>query len=293
MIDLPTALRQHLPRRVWSGYARVSDLDRDQFETEMQLPLPTNRYVMFFTPRSGSSWVADLLSRTKRLGRVIECFNPNFMPNMTRSVNAATLQEYCALLPRRLQSGDSFGFQVTLFQMRAVFSRDKDFLNLYADQPWIWLIRSDIVLQAVSLYKMEMRQITHAPQMKGRSVVQAEQTLAYDGKRIRYWLDHILSMEQETEALFKQAGQQPLRLNYERNAAMKPNHIVNVIARHSGRGTLRMRPLHSPHGKVGTDQNTAFADRFRSENPEFLARITEDRAERVENSLGYGPKGSF
>jgi LPS sulfotransferase NodH len=293
MSHLSKTLRRHIPRRAWSGYAAPSELDRMQFNADMRLPEPTTRYVMFFTPRSGSSWVADLLSRTKRMGRVTECFNPNFMPRMTRSVNAASLDEYCAVLPRRLQSGGSFGFQITLFQMRAVFSRDKVFLNRYADQPWIWLIRSDIVRQAISLYKMEMGQITHAPQMKGRSITQAEQALSYNAKRIRYWLEHVLSMEEETEALFRHAGQQPLRMNYERNAEMKPNHIANVIARHAGRDTMRMKALQSPHSKIATLQNTEFAERFRDENAELLKRVTEERAERVEKSLYYGPKGSY
>ncbi|WP_226783023.1 Stf0 family sulfotransferase [Oceaniglobus trochenteri] len=287
-MKLPYWLR---PR--WSDFGRADTLDRARFAQDMALPLPDLQYVMFFTPRSGSSWVADILTRTRRMGRVSECFNPRFMGSMTRSLNATSLGEYCAVLPRRLQTDGTFGFQITQSQKRAVFGRDRAFLNRFAGQPWVWLIRSDIVLQAVSLYKMEVGRMSHAPQMKGRDIKSEERALPYDAGRIGYWLEHILQMERKTEALIAKAGITPLRLNYERNALLKPNHIANVIGRHIGRPTMRMTPIASPHSKIGTDQNAAFAERFRDSHRDRMKRIEDERADMVENSVCYGPKGSF
>lgn len=293
MTGLRHRLGQLRPRRAWSDFPVLGELERARFAQDMATAPPRHPYVMLFTPRSGSSWVADLLTRTRRMGRVIEAFNPNFLPKLTRAMNAATLDEYCAVLPRRMQCDGVFGFQITAYQMRTVFGRDRTFLEHYHAQPFVWLLREDIVGQAISLYKMERAQITHAPALRARPAGAAEAGLDYNRARIHHWLKHVRRMEIETEALIARAGLAPLRMSYERNIALKSNHIANVIGRHVGRGTMKMKPLSSPHARIATPLSRAFTERFETEERSYLAELAEARAPLLAQHVRYGPKGSL
>ena len=64
-----------------------SDIVFDQERHERikkRAPAQTN-YVIYFTPRSGSSWLTDVLQQTGQLGAAPEAFNPNFVPAIARS----------------------------------------------------------------------------------------------------------------------------------------------------------------------------------------------------------------
>lgn len=112
----------------------------------------------------------------------------------------------------------------------------------------------------------------------------------YDGAEIRRWLEHILLAEQSTEALFAKFGLTPLRMSYEHNTTLKPNHLLNVMGRHMGLPTMRMKPIRSDHHKIATDRNAEFADRFRRENQTFLSEVEELRAPMLEKIGYYGPR---
>lgn len=274
-------LRQLL-RRKWSGYAPISALDRAQFDQDMLRPVPQQQYVMFFTPRSGSSRVADLLSRTKRMGRVTESFNPNFMPNMTRAMNAASLEDYCLMLERRMQKGRVAGFQITQPQLQVVFGNESRFLARYGHCPTIWLIRRDLILQAVSLYKMVTTGVSHSPHLSADALHHAAAGLIYDAAAICYWIDHLRNIERATEALIARlqetGAQAPLRLCYEDNAAAPAAACIRAIAAHIGVHLPQDLAFVSPHRKVGNDRNQQFAERFRSEHPALINQLERERA---------------
>lgn len=275
---------------VWTGYPAASEVDRERFERDMQLPLPDTEYIMYFTPRSGSTWVCDIATRTRRLGILDESFNPNFMPDMTRALNATDLSEYCAVSRRRRARGGVFGLQITHHQLRAVFGSEDAFVKQFSTPHCFWLVRRDIVLQAVSLYKMQVTKLAHAPHASHEKIQFREARFVYDGAEIRRWLEHILLAEQSTEALFAKFGLTPLRMSYEHNTTLKPNHLLNVMGRHMGLPTMRMKPIRSDHHKIATDRNAEFADRFRRENQTFLSEVEELRAPMLEKIGYYGPR---
>ena len=61
-------------------------------------PAARTRFVMHFTPRSGSSWLTDLAEQTGRLGKPGECFNPNFLPRMAARLDAANMDEFVEVM---------------------------------------------------------------------------------------------------------------------------------------------------------------------------------------------------
>lgn len=275
---------------MWKKFPRLGALDRDRFASDMALPLPGKQYVMYFTPRSGSSWITDIAGKTRKLSLPGEVFNPNFLPKITQSYNATTMDEYCEILKRRRNTQDVFGFQITYHQLAAVFRNEADFLKRFPSPTCFWLIRRDIVAQAVSLYKMVQTQVAHAPQMDVDEIHAREQSFTYDGPAIRHWLQHILSAEMKTEAMFARFGLTPLRMSYERNIALHPNHLVNVIGKHVGIAHMRMKPLQSEHGKIGTARNDAFATEFRSDHAGFVQEVAEQRQEMLSLLGEYGPR---
>ena len=275
---------------MWNKFPRLHEVDRDRFARDMARPLPDKQYVMYFTPRSGSSWITDIAGKTRHLSIPGEIFNPNFMAQMAQKLNVTRMDEYCEVLKRRRATAGVFGFQITHHQLAAVFRDEADFLARFPSPVCFWLIRRDIVLQAVSLYKMQATKISHAPQTSPDAILRAEVDFSYDGAAIKHWLLHILGAELATEAMFARFGLKPLRMSYERNAEMKPNHIVNVMGRHIGLPGMKLKPLQSAHSKIATPANDLYAARFRAENAGFLAGIDAQRAVTLDQLEYYGPR---
>lgn len=275
---------------MWKKFPRLGDVNRDSFAHDMARPRPGKQYVMYFTPRSGSSWITDIAGKTRKLGLPGEVFNPNFLPKITQSYNATTMDEYCDILKRRRNTQDVFGFQITYHQLAAVFRSETDFLKRFPSPTCFWLIRRDIVAQAVSLYKMVQTQVGHAPQLDTDEIRAREQSFTYDGPAIRHWVQHILSAEMKTEAMFARHGLTPLRMSYERNIALHPNHLVNVIGKHVGIAHMRMKPLQSGHSKIATARNDAFAAEFRNDYAGFVQEVADQRHEMLSRIDVYGPQ---
>ena len=275
---------------VWSDFPAAHEVDRERFSQDLARPMPKVQYVMFFTPRSGSTWVCDLATRTKRLGVLGERFNPNFLPAMTRAMNVTNLDEYCDIAPRRRASNGVFGFQITHHQLKAVFGSEEAFLARFPTPHCFWLIRQDIVLQAISLYKMQVTKVAHSPQANSTKIESREDQFVYDAREIRRWLEHILTAEMATEEMIATAGLTPLRMSYEHNVTLKPNHLLNVMGRHMGLPTMRMKPIASLHNKIATTKNATFAERFREEEAAFLRHVDVQRAPMLEKLAYYGPR---
>ncbi len=292
MIGWPAWLRRGARRAAapWDGWPDPAGLNREKLAADMARPPAETRFVMFFTPRSGSSWVADLVTRSRRMGVLGEAFNPNFLPDMARAMNAPDLDTYCQVQMRRRARDGVFGFQITHHQLIRVFGTEADFIARFGDWQGFWLVRRDIVAQAVSLWKMQTAHIAHAPQIRPDQIRAREAGLAYDGPQIRRWLEHVLVAEEATEALIARMGMTPLRMSYEHNITLKPSHLVNVMRRHLGLPTQRMKNLSSPHAKVGTRLNSDFAARFREDYADWLEEVAARRAPILEQITYYGPR---
>jgi len=241
-------------------------------------PLPRKSYVIYFTARSGSSWVTDIVSQTGRLGLPEECFNPAFVPEMSRAMQAGTLEGYVDALQRRRARGGVFGCEVTFFQMKRVFGGPEEFLRHFGQSKAIWLIREDIVAQAVSLYKMQVTRIAHKAQSDSAARTEAEARFVYDKDQIRHWLEHLLTKEIRTEQMFATYDIHPLRLSYEVTTRMGAERVVNSLSHFLNEGRVPAPSQPSAHGKIGTGRNRAFATRFREEEGAMMARVKETRA---------------
>lgn len=248
------------------------------YERVLKRPAAQTRYVIYFTPRSGSSWLTDILSQTQRLSKANEAFNPNFMPNIARVCNASNLEQYINVMVRRHNHQGVYGFEITMHQLNAVFPDHDMFIEHFGAGPCFWLIRRDIVAQAISLAKMVTTKVAHTSHATDAERAASDAAFPYDARLIRKWLKHILAAEQENETLFANYGLTPLRMSYEQTTTLSDQQMVQVIARHVGVRDLPDMAFETRHAKLGTGLNEEYAARFRKDEAAFMAAVDESRA---------------
>lgn len=257
---------------------RQVEFDQATYDRVMQKPAAQTRYVIYFTPRSGSSWLTDVLAQTKRMSRANEAFNPNFIPNIARVCNASTLDQYVNVLTRRHNNRGVYGFEITMHQLKAVFPSEERFLAYFGTGPCFWLIRRDIVSQAVSLAKMVTTKVAHTAQGTAEDWRRADESFSYSPSLIRRWLKHILVAERETEAMFAAHGMTPLRMCYEEMMPLGPERVAQLMMRHVGvEAALPEGTFETKHNKLGTARNEEYADRFRRDEADFLKEVEAER----------------
>jgi LPS sulfotransferase NodH len=276
-----------------------SSFDQAAYNTYIRETRPAKkRYVIYFTARSSSSWLTDIARKTRRLSTPDEAFNPNFVPNMSKVMNASNIDQYVRVLLRRRNNRGVFGFEITFYQLRVTFGSIEKFMEYFRNASAFWLIREDIVQQAVSLYKMETTQVTHKAHLDAKSLAEAETKFVYDREQIKYWLQHLLNKEIGSERMFAEYDIAPLRLSYEVITAMSAHEVVNVMAKHINQPPIPVGELSTEHGKLGTSRNAEFAERFRHEEAEFMQEVFETRRpwlQKIERNppTGLLPDGSL
>lgn len=241
-------------------------------------PEATQDYVIHFTPRSGSSWLTDILAATDRLSAANEAFNPQFVPKIAQALHVTDLDDYIAALRRRFNTGGIYGVEVTAHQINAVFGSHDAFQERFAEARTFWLIRQDIVAQAVSLAKMVTTKVAHNTGDAQAAIARAEAEFVYDASLIRRWLNHIRVAEQISEEAFARHGLTPLRMSYEQVTRLSPLQAVNVVARHIGVPDIAPMEFAPCHEKLGTGQNSDYAARFRRDEAGFLEDLAAERA---------------
>lgn len=242
-------------------------------------PAPQDRYVIFFTPRSGSSWLTGIVEQSDRLGCATEVFNPNFCRRHAQRQGIADLEQYIDYAMRRDNRGGVFGFEITANHIRQTFGGPAQFRQHFGADPAFWLIRQDIVAQAVSLAKMAATNVAQSVAVSAEQRAAADAGFAYDPQAIRKSLMRIMSMERLSERWFAKWGLRPLRMSYEQITALTPHQMLNVIARHAGQPDVPPVDIQPRHEKLGTARNTDYAQRFRTEQAAWLAPIEAERAE--------------
>lgn len=253
-------------------------INRDRFDRLMQRPAPTLTYVIYFTPRSGSSRITDICNKTKTLSSPGEIFSQNNVPGIAKSLGARNLQEYVDVASRWRATKGVFGCEMTYGMIRSTFQTPRNFINHLGGGPSFWLIREDIVAQAVSLSSKFQSRVGHAVSGNEEEVARARELFTYDRDDIHRWVRHVLNFETKTENIFKTFELTPLRLSYEKMVPLRPRAVANVIADHIGVAPVRSNNLESEHKKIGTSKNVDFSQRFMEEEKNFLRGVAEKRA---------------
>lgn len=249
------------------------DFDIEKFEREIEKQSASQSYVVYFTPRSGSSWLTDILRASKKVGIPNEWLNPNHVPNITKRINAHDVESYVGMLRRKQVPGGIFGLEITYYQLHKIFPNTADFFTHFG--PWtdsFYLIREDIVCQAISLSKAVSTGVYHSVVTPAEALERADEEYAYDPDHILTWLDHIRSLEIKTEAFFAKFDIEPLRLSYETITASAAATVNAFFRRLNVDATVDELPV-SRHRRIATEKNGTFARRFRSENVSIIREL--------------------
>ena len=259
---------------------RISNIsvDAERFRREMRDVLGCRvQYLIFFVPRSGSSWLTDLLAGTDLLGEPGEWFNPNFVTAIAQAINANRPGDYVKMLKRKKQSrAGVFGAEITFMQ----YERLGQFDLLAALGPathFFYLRRRNLVRQAISLYKAVESDVFHDTGALTREHGKKIESVEYSKSGVERWMTHLLNHELGCEQLFVQRGVNPMRLYYEdlvRDPAGTAAIFLRALLPERSSEVLKVQSAHRP---IATPRNAEFEDRFRAESARFLSGVEARR----------------
>lgn len=248
--------------------------NRDRYQQTLAKPQATLRYLMFFTARSGSTMLGDALSRTDVAGLPDEYFNPELLGWRAADLGVSTLGEYCEAVTRDLQTPNKvFGVEATYGHIMTFGDNASDFLRSFGADAYFGLIRSDIVAQAVSLFKATTYNVYHSPLASQQDLRASDEAFAYDAETIEFWIRHLLADERGLLAL-PEFTSNPVFL-YE-DVTRNLGGAVTAILRHLGLPTDVPTPA-SAHTKIGTAKNDEFVARFKRERAAFMDGVDRER----------------
>ena len=253
------------------------DFDPEKFGREIEKQCASKSYVIYFTPRSGSSWLTDILKASRKVGIPNEWLNPNHVSKIARAINAHDIESYAAMLTRKQVRGGIFGLETTYYQLNKILPENADFFVHFG--PWTdsyYLIREDIVSQAISLSKAVSTGVYHSVITPAEALERADEEYAYDPDHILTWLDHIRLLEIKTEAFFAKFDIEPLRLSYETITASAAA-TANAFFRRLNVDAMADELPVSGHHRISTEKYCTFARRFRSEHASLIRQLDAAR----------------
>ena len=250
-------------------------------------PQPGNTYCIFFTPRSGSTHLKDLLSSTNALGHPREIFNPNVLSKLAQSVGARSLDEYADLTGRNWQNGGTAGFEITFRHVLYAFKNQSHFFRIYSEGVFFWLIREDIVAQAVSASRLRQTRVSSTVVAGPAAARNSEDVFRYRPAQIRRYIRRLRWIEKATERFFRAHDIAPVRLSYELLTRTRPNDLCQVFADRTGTAIDPKVSVSSRYTKLESAKAVAFTKKFRASHTRWLRRVEAERSAMI-SAVGDG-----
>ncbi|MGQ7793017.1 Stf0 family sulfotransferase [Faunimonas sp. B44] len=213
---------------------------------------------MLFTNRSGSNYVAELLKATKAFSGFGESTNSDAVINNSVRFGAKSLAEYYHTLVQTYgTAAPVFGLKVNV-QQTVFLLRAGIIPNAFPDARWIWIQRSDILSQAISLYFAQSTlQWTSEQEGNGADV-------AYDFEEIASRMRGISRNNANLGRLVGALGLDPATVIYEM-VLKRPHWAVRTIVEHFGMEYTAPRLRSIPISKQADPRKEAFRARFIAE----------------------------
>ncbi|CAO4138550.1 Stf0 family sulfotransferase [Methylorubrum aminovorans] len=194
-------------------------------------------YIIFFTPRSGSTWLTELAKNTGKMGTPHELLSGHFLNGegadlgipTRKMMGADDLDDYL-LKVAEVSSSSNRVFGIELSKYDAEFAESTIEKAEYdtSKVPMFYLRRKNIVAQGISLYRSVVSSAWHSHSMDCAARDRYE-SVGYDAEQIRFWINHILN---EYEAWFAekfiQYGVKPIELYYE-ELEENPQQIIESM----------------------------------------------------------------
>lgn len=242
---------------------------------------PRSRYIIAITPRSGSTYLCDMMIKTKRLGIPEEVLGQLSIPGrLKKNIPGRTPDEYIrnAVRVKRTANGIS-GLKASWFQFQNFISamQDQTYLSGFK---YIYLTRRDLAAQAVSLYKATASSVFQTNQQPSENALAKLNALEYDYDAIKYWYDHIAAQEKGWQRYFYKQRIFPLCISYEEI----DDDIAGVLKRIASYIAVKPENISIPEEpsifrKISDNRNPEWSRRFILEHGlinEATAQQTQD-----------------
>lgn len=210
------------------------DFSARDLEAYDALVATTKPYILFFTPRSGSSYLADLLASTRRLGSPEEFINLDLVPLSIRHITGTGFEvrhviDYLAwLIQTRSTANGVFGLKVSYGCYRPLILAGLD-EALFGRFTPLSLVRNNILRQAVSLYVAVSTGMFHTNVQHPQETYDKVHSLPYDEERVRFWIQHMVIQETGICNHIEKKGLDCLRLDYD-ELCREPRAVVRRVA---------------------------------------------------------------
>jgi LPS sulfotransferase NodH len=164
--------------------------------------------LLFFTPRSGSSWLTKIVSATRSLGNLEEYINPDFIPDVVWQMQATDQTTLLAMLQRWAKTENGvFSMEVRAVDI-CLFGENEFFAALGPNAVIFFLWRDNIVAQGISLYRAVTTKRYHSTDAPAAWP-------DYDAEGIAEWMRHIVEIENDNLTLLQRRGLHARFLRYE------------------------------------------------------------------------------
>lgn len=264
------------------------DFGPRELEEYTRLIDSTTPYILFFTPRSGSSYLAELLTKTDRLGQPEEFLNQDLAPLSLKHIAETGCEvkhviDYLTWLIRNRSSDNG------VFGLKASYGCHRPFVRAGLDNPLfgrfmpIALFRKNILRQAVSLYVAVSTGLFHTNISHSQEVFDKVRALSYDQERLRFWVQHVAVQEAAIGNYIEKEGLNCVQLTYEQ-VCHEPETVIRNIASRLNVNVGKMS-CDSPtvFQKVRTKTNDALIEQFMSDpsNLSFVETLGLDESRLV------------
>jgi LPS sulfotransferase NodH len=242
------------------------DINVNRLQKIETLDDPRSRYLIAMTPRSGSSYLCDIMKKTHRFGSPDEKINENSLPVILKNIPGRNPDEYLRNVMRATKTVNRVsGLKASWYQF-------KNFTSLMSDThylqgfKYIYLTRQDLPAQAVSLYKATASSVFHTNIQHHEQALVKLEHLNYDFVKIKNWYDHIVAQEQGWLNYFDQYQLTPLTITYE-EIELDLLSVLKKIAVHVKvtPGKIVIPARESVFKKIRDDRSVEWAKRFEEE----------------------------
>lgn len=233
--------------------------------------------LVFFTPRSGSSWLTKIVSATNSLGHLEEYINPDFILDVAKQMHVTHATALLAMLKRWAKTENG----VFSMELRAIdielFGETEVFEAFGAGTVIFFLWRDNIVAQGISLYRAVTTNRFHST---------AARTHApdYDADQIAEWMLHIVEIENKNLTLLQRRGLHARFLRYEdiiRDRATTLAILADAVRVDLTKEQLAASREGELH-KIADEWNQSSEQRFREERRDFIWGLEAKRLIRRE-----------
>lgn len=191
------------------------------------------------------------------------------------------MERYFEVTLRRRSNGDVFGVEATIDHIQTTVGESVFFELFQPETKAFYLLREDIVTQAISLMKPADSGVYHTVNSSKEAILAANQNFIFDVSKIEDRVRRLLNQELAFEEMFRRRNIEPARISYERIIAAGPSHMAAFFEQELQLPAAQPSTITATHEKVGTSKGATFATRFRAERPKFVARLETQRAKQL------------